>query len=58
MTPAERIATIMAATPGGVGVFNVMRGCWDVQPGTALQGAVLLVLAIFIYTVLARGPKR
>jgi hypothetical protein len=58
MTPAERIATFMAATPGGVGVFNIARGVWDVQLEPALQGAALIVLAMFIYVVvLAFEPR-
>lgn len=53
----HRIATCMAATPGGIGAFSIMRGVWDVQAEPVMAGLVLLVMAGVLYTVITRGPR-
>jgi len=57
MTPNERLGAIMAAPSGSVGVFNIMRGCWDVQVDAIVVGVALVALAVVIYLWTAHSSR-
>lgn len=54
MSAAERIATAMAASPGGAGTFNILLGVQDAKVDNVIIGLVLVVFALVIYFVISK----